>query len=218
MNKVSTALVATALVFLVFAAGGQTTVSEEVSETPEARTTDAEPEGATTESTGEKSPGATASAGDGAFAQAGSARASAGDGGAVARAGDVEVRAGDAAVDNGGTGAGDGDAQEADEPGVAEGNLRDGEVTLRLVGDRGTSFSGTCAVGGEEKDISGQTPERFIYRLDGRELECGIRNPGQSVLEVVVDGEGQRSRISVTGGSDIRFTVSRSGFSSSVSG
>lgn len=167
--------------------------------------------------------GATASAGDGASAEAGTARASAGNGGAVARSGNNEARAGDAGagstIAEGGE-ARAGDAAEEDEKGKAkaggDGSPND-KVMLRVGGDAGTRFSGTCAVGGEEHDISGRTPERFVYDLDGGGLACELRNPDGGTLKVVVVAENRRAQMISSGGSEISFTVSENSISSSTS-
>jgi hypothetical protein len=67
------------------------------------------------------------------------------------------------------------------------------EVTLKIKGSPATEFSGTCIIGGkEEMKVSGSVPKRFIYKLDGKRLECEIRkqssNPGQMKIEFSAGG------------------------------
>ncbi len=58
------------------------------------------------------------------------------------------------------------------------GKTRSGEAVLEMKGDSGTEFSGSCAVGDEETEVSGQVPESFSYELDGERLECEISKEG----------------------------------------
>ena len=49
-------------------------------------------------------------------------------------------------------------------------------VTLRLEGDRKTTFSGVCSSGSEDTVIRGMVPKRFTYDLPkGRKLDCRIQ-------------------------------------------
>ena len=61
-----------------------------------------------------------------------------------------------------------------------------GSVTLRLAGDKGTPFSGTCSVGGEEHDINAQVPQTFKYELNGRKLACEIRKQEAQGVELKI--------------------------------
>jgi hypothetical protein len=61
-----------------------------------------------------------------------------------------------------------------------------GSVTLRLAGDKGTPFSGTCSVGGEEHDISARVPQSFEYELNGSKLACEIRKQETQGVELKV--------------------------------
>jgi len=54
------------------------------------------------------------------------------------------------------------------------GKSRSGEAVLEMKGDSGTEFSGTCTVGDEETEVSGQVPESFTYELDSQRLDCEI--------------------------------------------
>lgn len=52
---------------------------------------------------------------------------------------------------------------------------RSEQAVLEMEGSEGTEFSGSCTVGDEETEISGQVPDRFTYDLDGNRLDCEIR-------------------------------------------
>lgn len=93
------------------------------------------------------------------------------------------------------------------------------DVTIKVQGGRQTEFSGTCAVGGEESAIGGQTPQSFDYGLDGQKLKCEIQNQSTGPLRVVlVGGENDRSVYQINGrGSTIKLTYTKNGISSSIS-
>ncbi len=94
---------------------------------------------------------------------------------------------------------------------------RAGEVELRIGGKPGTEFTGTCGVGGEKQDVSGEVPRSFTYQLDGGELECEIMNKGSGALEVVLKSGNNRSVQRINGpGAVIKLTYSGSGVSSST--
>ena len=92
------------------------------------------------------------------------------------------------------------------------------EVTLSIEGDPGTGFSGTCNVGGEENEFSGQVPESFGYDLEGQQLECEIRQEDAGSLEILLTGSGDRieQQINAPGGT-ISLAYSENGVSSSTS-
>ena len=92
------------------------------------------------------------------------------------------------------------------------------EVTLRIEGDPGTRFSGTCNVGDEENELSGQVPESFGYDLEGQQLECEIRQEDAGSLEILLTGPGDRveQQINAPGGT-ISLAFSENGVSSSTS-
>jgi len=136
--------------------------------------------------------------GRGAVARAGDAKARAGAG-AAARAGDVEARAN-----------GDEENKDADSEDTSR------NVVLEIRGERGTRFSGTCSIGGEERRIGGQVPESYSYELGGEKLECEIRKDGPGALEVVLaKGNDVRSvqRQSGAGSGIIHLTYSGDGAS-----
>ena len=92
------------------------------------------------------------------------------------------------------------------------------EVTLSIGGDPGTGFSGTCNVGDEENELSGQVPESFGYDLEGQQLECEIRQEDAGSLEILLTGLGDRieQQINAPGGT-ISLAYSENGVSSSTS-
>ena len=112
-----------------------------------------------------------------------------------------------------------------------------GDVTLKIQGDKGARFSGACSVGEERREISGQAPESFEFDLKGRSLSCEIDKQGsqsdelevvlsdenihsvqrlggaQGTLKITFDGDGSLSSVS----SSSQTTVSSDGGSSSLS-
>ncbi len=144
----------------------------------------------------------------------------------VARAGDVEAIGGRIAADKGGAVARAGDvvarAGEVDIEGMDEGAVSPGveedfrETTLEIGGDPGTGFSGTCTVGGEERAFRAQVPERFVYELDGRRLECEIRKQSVGAMKITLDA-GDTDYVQRTGSRrvTVRIVYSKGGFSSS---
>ena len=115
--------------------------------------------------------GEEARAGDALEVRAGDAEVRVGVGGVTVPAGDSEVLVG------GGVVAGEG-GEEATEGSADEARCGPQEVTLELLGTRGTEFSGTCAVGDEGHALGGRVPERFTYELNGRDLDCQICKQG----------------------------------------
>ncbi len=98
------------------------------------------------------------------------------------------------------------------------------EVTLKIGGDEGTEFSGTCTIGDEEEDVEGQVSESFEFELDGQELECELRKQDVGDLKITLSGDGTRAMQRVSSSkATIKFTyddgsVSFSTTSSSGSG
>ena len=94
-----------------------------------------------------------------------------------------------------------------------------GDVALRIAGDKGTPFTGTCSVGGEEHDIGGQVPQSLEYDLNGQELECEIRKQGDESgkLEVVLSSDDVRSVQRIEGEDvTLRLTYAKGSVSSST--
>ena len=92
------------------------------------------------------------------------------------------------------------------------------EVTLSLKGDPGTGFSGTCNIGDEENEISGQVPESFGYDLEGEQIQCEIRQEDAGSLEILLTGPGDRIQQQINSpGGTISLAYSEDGVSSSTS-
>ena len=91
-------------------------------------------------------------------------------------------------------------------------------VMLSVEGDSGTEFSGTCSVGDEAYELSGEVPESFDYDLEGRQLECEIRQESAGNLNVLLIGPGDRVQQQAnTPGGTISLVYSENGVSSSTS-
>ncbi len=95
-------------------------------------------------------------------------------------------------------------AAQAEKAAAADTGAREpasGEAVLNLEGTRGAEFSGTCFVGGEEREISGQAPAHYTFTLDGDGIECEIQKQDpDGTLKVVFAASGARSVQSTTGG------------------
>lgn len=144
--------------------------------------------------------------------QGSSAEAPAGNGNAVASSGEAEVRVGDGKVRTGDVVVGGGGAEDD--------NVRPGRVRLKIAGEPGARFSGTCTRGDEEREVSGQVPGRFVFEPEGREMECDLRNGGPEAgsleFSVTAGGENQKQRVRVTGDT-MNFTLSEHGISHTTS-
>jgi hypothetical protein len=97
-----------------------------------------------------------------------------------------------------------------------------GEVTLKIEGSPGTEFSGTCIIGGkEERKFSGRVPKSFIYKLDGKRLECQIRkqssNSAQMKVEFSAGGHTNSVQLSSTQGGSVTLRYDGHGSTSLVS-
>jgi hypothetical protein len=93
-----------------------------------------------------------------------------------------------------------------------------GGVTLSIEGDPGTEFSGTCSVGDEDNELSGEVPESFDYDLEGQQLECEIRQESAGNLNALLIGPGDRlEQQANTPGGTISLVYSENGVSSSTS-
>jgi hypothetical protein len=64
-------------------------------------------------------------------------------------------------------------------------------VILRLEGDPKTTFSGICAVGGNESILSGRVPKRYTFDPEGQKLSCRIQKQDSSKgsLKVILTAE-----------------------------
>ncbi len=101
--------------------------------------------------------------------------------------------------------------------GKAPGKAGAGEATLEMNGDSGTEFSGSCTVGDEETEVSGQAPDSFSFDLDGERLECKINADGN--LRIVFTAGNTHSVQQVSGGTlNLTYDKGQVSFSSSSSG
>lgn len=92
-----------------------------------------------------------------------------------------------------------------------------GEVTLKLSGEPGVAFSGSCAVDGESRQVSGETPETFTYEPEER-LECEITSQGGPLRVTFSDGQGTNTTQTVgSGSSSLELTYDGDSFASSTS-
>ena len=99
---------------------------------------------------------------------------------------------------------------------TATGGSGSGKVTLKLSGEPGVAFSGRCVVDGEERQISGETPETFTYEPDER-IECEITSQGGPLRVNFSDGQGTNTTQSVgPGPSTLELTYTGNGLSSST--
>lgn len=90
------------------------------------------------------------------------------------------------------------------------------KVTMRIMGDPKTEFSGVCLVGQTEKALDGRVPERYVFEPRGKGLECELRTHGGGALGILLtDGTGVRSEQRTTAGErTLTFTYSHGGTSS----
>ena len=94
-------------------------------------------------------------------------------------------------------------------------------VTLRVKGDKGTQYSGTCTTADKEEEIGGQVPQSFEYELEGEQLECEITKRS-GTLKIVLTGDGTRAvqqigsqggtfNLAYNGNGNVSFSTSSSG-------
>ena len=83
-------------------------------------------------------------------------------------------------------------------------------VVLRLEGDPETTFSGICAVGGEESVLSGRVPKRYAFDLDSRRLSCRIQkqDSGSGTLKVILTANDKTRSVQQTNSRDAFINVS----------
>jgi hypothetical protein len=130
----------------------------------------------------------------------------------------------------------EGDAQQTDEETAQEraearkeskdgkkgkgkkGKARAQEATLEMNGDVGTEFYGSCTVGDEEMEVSGQVPESFSYTLDGERLECEIsKESAQGDLEVAFTAGNNVNSVKRISGGTLKLVYENGRLSSSTS-
>lgn len=171
--------------------------------------------------------------------------ASGGNGGdAVARGGNAVARGGDGgdggvSVSQDGDGAvvpgEDGeDAVASGEDGVAvrgedgedgasivngeDAALEAGQISMKMKGDEGVEFSGTCTVNGEEQVLEGQVPQEFTFEIGEGKLDCEMRKEGKGKLKMVLVSGNDRIVQTMNGDSTLKLTYSGDGVSSTTSG
>ncbi len=99
-----------------------------------------------------------------------------------------------------------------------KGKARAQETTLELNGDSGTEFSGSCTVGDEETEVSGQVPESFSYELDGERLECEIsKASADGDLEVAFTAGNNVNSVQQISGGTLNLRYENGRLSSSTS-
>ncbi|CAA9457141.1 MAG: hypothetical protein AVDCRST_MAG37-3160 [uncultured Rubrobacteraceae bacterium] len=96
------------------------------------------------------------------------------------------------------------------------------EVTLKIEGDPGTTFSGACNVGDQREEITGEAPQNFVYDLpEGQKLNCEVRKSGSDSgsLKVTLTAPGNNivQQTNTPGGS-LNLSFSGSGATSSSGG
>jgi len=125
----------------------------------------------------------------------------------------------------------EGDAQQTDKVTAQEraeagkeskngkkGKARAQEATLEMSGDVGTEFYGSCTVGDEEMEVSGQVPESFSYELDGQRLECEIsKESAQGDLEVAFTAGNNVNSVKRISGGTLKLVYENGRLSSSTS-
>lgn len=115
-------------------------------------------------------------------------------------------------------------AERTEDTAMDKGTASEGsgqEVTLKIEGDPGTEFSGVCNVGGQEKELAGETPQSLVYDLpEGQKLDCEIRKSGADSgslkVTLTVPGNNIVQTTNAPGGS-LNLSFSESGVTSSSS-
>src|SRR3990170_2918192 len=99
-----------------------------------------------------------------------------------------------------------------------KGKARAQEATLEMNGNSGTEFFGSCTVGDEESEGSGQVPESFSYELDGELLECEIsKESADGDLEIVFTAGNNVNSVQRISGGTLKFTYENGRLTSSTS-
>lgn len=110
------------------------------------------------------------------------ARAASEDEPAVARAGRAVARAGKGSERE----KGKANRERARDTGMSR-------TVLEIKGKPGTSFSGTCSVGGTEREIDGRVPQRLVFPAEEGKVECEIEQdgPGKIKMRAFSSGKGR---------------------------
>lgn len=87
---------------------------------------------------------------------------------------------------------------------------------MKMGGDEGVKFSGTCTIGGKEETIEGRVPQEFAFEIGEGELECEIRKEGEGKLKMVLVSGNDRIVQKINGDSTLKLNYSSDGVSSST--
>jgi hypothetical protein len=140
-----------------------------------------------------------------------------GEGGVVARAGDAVARAEAGAESRAGDAVAKAESRAESHIGSSGDGGRVREATLEIEGDPGAKFSGMCTIGDEEREVSGQVPESFVFEVNGQKLGCEIHKKSRGAMNIVLDVDGadyaQRTNSRLA---TVRIVYSGEGYSSSV--
>ena len=99
-----------------------------------------------------------------------------------------------------------------------KGRARAQEATLEMNGNPGTEFSGSCSVGDEGMEVSGQVPESFTYKLNGARLECEIsKESAEGDLEVAFTAGNNVNSVKRISGGTLKLVYENGRLSSSTS-
>ena len=94
------------------------------------------------------------------------------------------------------------------------------KATLEMSGSPGTGFSGSCTVGDQKSDLDGQVPDRFVYDLGGKKIDCEIRKEDAEGNLQVTFTAGNTTSVQQIGQGAVNLTYDKGqvSFSSSDSG
>lgn len=97
----------------------------------------------------------------------------------------------------------------------AGGQAHPRKATLEMSGTPGTEFSGSCTVGDEESELSGQVPDRFVYDLDGGQLDCEVSSDDNLKITFTA---GKNTSVQQINGGTLNLTYKNGQLSVSSSG
>lgn len=120
-----------------------------------------------------------------------------------------ETTAGDRPQTTGGQSGNQAQQQNPSQPGQG--------VRLRIGGEEGARFSGSCTIAGERRKIGGTVPESYNFKPGKGPVACNIRKQGPGDLRVVFASDGQRSVQTVSGqNAKLKLRYNNGGLSSRV--
>lgn len=117
-----------------------------------------------------------------------------------------------------GTGASAERQREADASGAkaGSGGAKPGGVAVRLGGEPGLEYAGSCLVDGEERELGGRVPETYTYEPEDR-LECEISSRDRGPLRVTFSDAGDVNTVQQLGPQPGTLTLVYTGDSLSTS-